>query len=181
MRLLPKSQNRNSVTRFPARLRLFFPLDVYQSMNSLRILLFAFFLVCCVSVQSIGAIRAFVETNDIICSIGGANVVTAQEYGYLETFLRVSFPSYNLRFRSLGHEGDTVFAQPRDFNYPAIARQVNDAGATVVLAFFGQMEGLDGKESLQKFLAAYEQLLTSIEGRRIVLVSPYLYERTDPP
>jgi len=150
-------------------------------MNQPRLLLLAFALASSLCIPAGAASRSFLQTNDIICSIGGANVVSAQEHGYLETFLRVSFPHYNLRFRSLAHEGDTVFAQPRDFNYPVIARQINDVGATVVLAFFGQMEGLDGQENLQKFLSAYEQLLTTMDGRRIVLVSPFTYEHSDPP
>jgi len=150
-------------------------------MNQPRLLLLAFALVSSLCIRAGAASRSFLQTNDIICSIGGANVISAQEHGYLETFLRVSFPQYNLRFRSLAHEGDTVFAQPRDFNYPAIGRQLSEANATVVLLFFGQLEGLDGKEKLQKFLSAYEQLLVPIEGRRMVLVSPFPYEHKDPP
>src|SRR5437899_9115802 len=45
------------------------------------------------------------HSNDVICFLGGANVVSAQEYGYLETILRMRLPTLNLRFRSLAHEG----------------------------------------------------------------------------
>ena len=120
--------------------------------------------------------RSVLQTNDVICLIGGANVVSAQESGYLETFLRVGLPQYHLRIRSLAHEGDTVFAQPRDYNYPGLAQQVNETKATVVVAYFGQMEALDGVANRTNFIKAYERLLGTLGERRFVLVSPFVFE-----
>lgn len=121
------------------------------------------------------------RSNDVICFLGGANVVSAQEYGYLETILRMKLPALNLRCRSLGHEGDTAFEQPRDYNYPTISKQLDEAGATVVISYFGQMEALVGPNRLKEFIAAYEKLLGPLANRRIVLVSPFQFERAPPP
>src|SRR5204862_2505840 len=107
--------------------------------------------------------------NDIVCFLGGANVVAAQEYGYLETILRMKFPDLNLRFRSLAHEGDTVFEQPRDYNYPTSTKQLDEAGATMLICYFGQMEALHGTNRLQEFAVAYEKLLEGSASRRLVL------------
>ena len=124
---------------------------------------------------------SLLQSNDVICILGGANSVAAQEHGYLETFLRIGFPNHNLRVRSLAHEGDTVYAQPRDFNYPGAAQQLRDAGATVALLYFGQTEALEGTENLKRFISAYEQLMGTLGGPRLVLVSPFRYETTKPP
>src|SRR5437899_2702370 len=108
----------------------------------------------------------FLHSNDVVCFLGGANVVAAQEYGYLETILRMKFPVLNLRFRSLAHEGDTVFEQPRDYNYPAIAKQSEEAEATVVIGYFGQTEALRVTNSLLEFGISYEKLLDPLAHRR---------------
>ena len=121
------------------------------------------------------------RSNDVVCLLGGANVVAAQEFGYLETILQMKYPTLNLRFRSLAHEGDSVFEQPRDYNYPGIARQLDETAATVVLCYFGPMESLQGPAHLQEFIAAYEKLLDKIGGRRLVLVSPFKFERAKRP
>jgi hypothetical protein len=129
------------------------------------------------------AAEGLFRSNDVVCLIGGANVVGAQEHGYLETLSRLAFPTLNLRFRSLAHEGDTVFAQPRDYNYPSIAKQLDQTGATFVLSYFGQNEALQGTNQLTEFIAGYEKLLTqgAHDGRRVALVSPIPFEALDPP
>ena len=123
------------------------------------------------------------RSNDVVCLVGGANVVAGQEHGYLETLVRLSFPSLDLRFRSLAHEGDTVFAQPRDYNYPSLAKQLEQTGATVVLAYFGQTEALDGPKKLPQFVANYERLIDQLgpTHRRVVLISPMPFEAPAPP
>jgi len=72
-------------------------------------------------------------------------------------------------------EGDTVFEQPRDLNYPTLEQQLEEAGATVVVAQFGQMESLAGTEKLPEFLAAYEKLVERLRAggkRRVILMLP---------
>ncbi len=124
---------------------------------------------------------AFLHSNDVVCLVGGANAVEAQEHGYFETLLRLKFSSLNLRFRSLAHEGDTVFAQPRDFNYPSLPKQLEDTQATVVLVCFGQIEALAGREKVARFADAYERLLEKLGTRRIVLMSPIRFEASARP
>jgi hypothetical protein len=118
------------------------------------------------------------RSNDMICLVGGANLVAAQEHGYFETLLRISFPDLNLKVRNLAHEGDTVFEQPRDYNYPDIERQLNQYRATVVLAQFGQMEVLDRTNRLAQFISAYDALLIRLakDGRRVALIPPVPFE-----
>ncbi|MBI4623001.1 MAG: c-type cytochrome, partial [Verrucomicrobia bacterium] len=64
-------------------------------------------------------------------------------------------------------------------NFPGIAQQLAQVGATVVLVQFGQMEAFGGAEKLPDFVQAFEKLLRQIEhaSRRIVLVSPMPFER----
>ena len=58
-------------------------------------------------------------------------------------------------------------------------RSLETAGATVVVAQFGQMEALDGVKRLPEFVAAYHRLLDQFAARtrRLVLVSPMKFEK----
>lgn len=114
------------------------------------------------------------RTNDVIAFIGGANMVALAQSGHLETLLTLRHPHHKLRFRSLAWEGDTVFAQPRDVNYPDLVTQLKQVGATVAFVQFGQMESLAGEAGLTNFVSAYEQLLDRIKSTmsRVVIVSP---------
>src|SRR5438874_10582117 len=58
----------------------------------------------CSSIHFKAYASELLRSNDVICFLGGANVVSEQEYGYLETIVRMKFPALNLRFRSLAHE-----------------------------------------------------------------------------
>jgi hypothetical protein len=107
-------------------------------------------------------------------------MVVASEYGYLELLLVRALPNYHLRFRNLAKEGDTVFEQPRDLNFPTWEEALDKIGATVVICQFGQMESLDGKEKLPEFIAAYEKLLERFSNhgrRRILLAGPVAFVR----
>src|SRR5688572_15812658 len=88
----------------------------------------------------------FFKKGDVIALVGGEDMVVASEYGYLELLLVRALPDYHLRFRDLACEGDTVFEQRRELNYPSWEEQLDKVGATVVIAQFGQMESLAGKE-----------------------------------
>jgi len=117
----------------------------------------------------------FFKKGDVIALVGGEDMVVASEYGYLEMFLVGALPDYQLRFRDLAREGDTVFEQPRDLNFPTWEEQFDKIGATVVICQFGKMEGLAGKEKLPEFIAAYEKLVERLQGggkRRVVLLAP---------
>lgn len=114
------------------------------------------------------------RTNDVIAFIGGANMVALAQSGHLETLLTIRHPHHKLRFRSLAWEGETVFAQPRDVNYPDIVTQLKQVGATVAFVQFGQMESLAGEAGLTNFVTAYENLLDRLNQSvgRVVVVSP---------
>jgi hypothetical protein len=109
--------------------------------------------------------------NDIIALVGGEDFVAASEYGFLEYLLIRAKPDYHLRFRSLAWEGDTVYEQPRDLNYPTLRQQLDKIRATVVLTQFGQMEAADlsnlipeksGEKNETTFGRAYARLLSGL-------------------
>ena len=120
------------------------------------------------------AAEPFLKKGDVIALVGGEDMVAASEYGYLELLLQRALPDYRLQFRSLAWEGDTVFEQRRDLNFPPLEAQLEQIGATVVLCQFGQMESLAGKEKLPEFVAAYEKLIARMSGggkRKIILLT----------
>lgn len=117
----------------------------------------------------------FLQKNDVIALVGGEDMVVASEYGYLETLITRALPDYHLRFRSLAWEGDTVYEQRRDLNFPSWEEQLDKIGATVVICQFGLMESLDKKEKLPAFSAAYHALLQRFSAggkRKIFIVGP---------
>lgn len=117
----------------------------------------------------------FFKANDVVALVGGEEMVAAAEQGELELRLVRAFPELHLKFRSLAWEGDTVFEQPRDLNYPSLEQQLDDTGATVVLAGFGLMESLAGLDGAPKFAEAYGKLIDRLAGggkRRVVLIAP---------
>lgn len=118
------------------------------------------------------------RTNDVIAFLGGTDVVTAQQSGYLETLLTIHYRSLNLRFRNFAWEGDTVFAQPRDFGFPPLEQHLRNAAATVIICQFGRGEALE-EHSADKFTAAYSKFLARFtnQSSRILLVIPPPFER----
>jgi len=117
----------------------------------------------------------FFKQGDVIALVGGEDMVVANELGSLETDLQKGFPQLHLKVRSLAWEGDTVFEQHRDLNYPALETQLDKIGATVVVCWFGQMESLRGSEKVDEFLAAYRALLARLSGggkRRFLILTP---------
>jgi hypothetical protein len=118
------------------------------------------------------------RTNDVIVFVGGEDMVEMQRNGYFELLLTVATPGLNLRFRSLAFEGDTVFEQHRQLNFPSWNQQLEQVGATVIISQFGQAEMLAGTNKLSQFLAAYEKLLNHFTngGRRLLLLSPTPFE-----
>jgi hypothetical protein len=109
-------------------------------------------------------------------------MVVAAELGYFELLALRALPEHRLRFRSLAWEGDTVFEQRRDLNFPAWEDQLDAVGATVVMCQFGQMESFAGKEKLPHFLAEYEKLLARFAAggkRRLVVLEPFAFAQGD--
>lgn len=118
------------------------------------------------------------ENNEVIVFTGQANLVRDQESGVLEGLLATAFADRNPRFRSMAWEGDTVYEQWRDLNFGSWSEQLTAAGATIVVAQFGQMEAFDGLNRLPEFSAAYHRLLDQFAARtsRLVLISPMPFE-----
>lgn len=130
----------------------------------------------------LGAAEPFLKPHDVVAFVGGEDMVAMSEYGYLELLLTRALPDHQLRFRSLAWEGDTVFEQPRDLNFPTLEQQLDKIGATVVIAQFGQMESLAGTEKLPEFIAAYGKLIERLKGdrkRKLILISPCEFARAD--
>ena len=111
----------------------------------MRSLVFLFTIFITLSTAT-GAEEPFFKPNDVVALVGGEDMVVAAELGYLETLIQLALPSYKLKFRSLAREGDTVFEQRRDLNYPKLEDQLDKIGATVVICQFGQMESLAGMD-----------------------------------
>ena len=129
----------------------------------------------CLALLSAAAFAAepFLRPGDVIALVGGEDMVVAGELGYLELLLTRALPEHRLKFRTLAWEGDTVFEQRRDLNFPPLEKQLDEIGATVVLCQFGQMESFAGKEKLPEFVAAYEKLIDRMRGggkRRVLIL-----------
>jgi predicted neuraminidase len=116
---------------------------------------------------------------EVVAFVGGADVVAAQHTGHLEALLAAKYPQ--VKFRNFGWEGDTVYKQQRDFNFPPLRDHLKNAGATVIVMQFGRVESMSGRNQLSSFAAAYRELIDqwiSITPR-IVLVTPPPFEKSD--
>ena len=123
------------------------------------------------------------RTNDVIAFLGGTDVVTAQDSGHLEAILSIHYRTLNLRFRNFGWEGDTVFAQPREFGFPPLTNLLQRAGVTLVFLQFGRSEALEEIVDPAQFRAALERFVARVRvvTPRICLVTPPPFERAEPP
>lgn len=120
-------------------------------------------------------------TNDVVAFVGGGDVSAAQHTGHLESLLARQFPG--ARFRNFAWEGDTVFARPRDFNFPPLTNHLREAGITVLFVQFGRMEAFAHPNELKTFPSAYESLLTNLLAtvRKVVLVTSVPFEKPADP
>ncbi len=156
------------------------------------------------------------KPDDTVALVGGANIERTRLYPWLQTQLVAAFPEGTLKVRNFGWEGDTVFEQWRDGGdvekldekrresekriqeqtgttswrqQRDWRQQLGEVRATVVLAQFGQMESLDGPDRIPAFIAAYEKLITELQGegsagtpaRRVVLLEPVPFETSNLP
>ncbi len=117
--------------------------------------------------------------NEVVAFVGQENFVRDAKAGEIEALLASSFAAKKPRFRPMAWEADTVYEQWRDLNFGSWKAQLETAGATVVVAQFGQMEALDGVARLPEFTAAYHRLLDQFAARtrKVVLVSPMPFEK----
>lgn len=119
------------------------------------------------------------KDNEILVFTGQTNLVREQKAAILESWLAGVFAEKRPRFRSMAWEGDTVYEQWRDLNFGSWTAQLESAGATTVVAQFGQVEAFDGAAKVPAFTAAYHKLLDQFAARtpRLVLVSPMPFEK----
>jgi hypothetical protein len=150
-------------------------------------------LLCLLLVALLAPVRAaepFFKKGDVIALVGGEDMVVASEYGYLELLLTRALPDHHLRFRNLAWEGDTVFEQRRDLNFPTWEEQLDKIGATVVICQFGKLSSLgnhglmkpvgsspaEARTELPEFIATYEKLIQRLNAggqRRVVILTPF--------
>ena len=118
-------------------------------------------------------------SNETVVFIGQENFVREQKAGEIEAQLASAFAEKAPRFRPMAWEADTVYEQWRDLNFGPWAGQIESAGATIIVAQFGQMEALDGVGRLPEFTTAYHRLLDQFSGRtrRLVLIAPMPFEK----
>ena len=111
---------------------------------------------------------------DTVAFAGGTDVVKQQEESSLETLLTRMARGRKIRFRNVAWQADTVYRRQRPRNFGTQLDLLLRINATIVVAAFGQMEALDGKERLPEFIQAYETLLDEYARRtdKIVLVTP---------
>ncbi len=134
--------------------------------------------------------------DDVIVFVGGTNVLHLQQAGYLEAALTQRFWETRPKFRDLSWEADTVFRQGtvierwrskahfgEDGGLGNIGDQLRSLRTTIVIAQFGQLESMAGKESLNQFVSAYERLADVFRNhaRLVVLVTPTPFEKPSSP
>lgn len=118
------------------------------------------------------------EQDEVIVMAGQENLVREQKAGNFEAVFGTAYAAKQPRFRSMAWEGDTVYEQWRDLNFGDWKAQLDAAGASIVIAQFGQTESFDGVKRLAEFKSAYHRLLDQFSGQtaRFVLVSPMPFE-----
>ena len=143
---------------------------------------FLAFLALLLCTSSLRAQDSFFRPGDVVAFLGGEDLVVASEHGYFELLLARALPEHRLKFRSLAWEGDTVFEQRRDLNFPTWDEQLEQVGATVVVCQFGQMESFGGPGKLPAFVEAYEKLLRQWSDggkRRLLVLEPFALGQRD--
>lgn len=123
------------------------------------------------------------RTNDVIAVVGGGNAEARTRGAHWETLLMAAHPGHRLRLLSLAREGDTVFSQLREVNYPSPLQQITNAKATLCMLDFGQGEAYDGLERLERFAERLDQWVLDCQalGTRVVLITPIPVTRPDAP
>lgn len=120
-----------------------------------------------------------IAPDEVMVFAGQTNLVREQKAGELESVLASAFAQQQPVLRSMAWEGDTVYEQWRDLNFGAWKAQLDAAGATTMVAQFGQVEALEGVAKLPQFAAAYHRLIDQFASRtpRLVLISPMPFEK----
>lgn len=123
------------------------------------------------------------QPSDVVALIGGEDMVALAESGQLEAQVIQQPGLAAIKVRALAYEGDTVFEQHRQLNFPTWEEQLQKIGATVVVVQFGQMEVLRPNSAGAELFKSYESLLRKLAGtnRQCVILSPTPFEKPAPP
>src|SRR5207247_4664315 len=95
--------------------------------------------------------RFSLSKDDVVVFTGSENMVREKRTGALEARLAAQWNASEPRFRHMCWEGDTVFRQNRMMAWGSWPMNLDAAGATVVLAWFGQIEAMDASKSVEEF------------------------------
>ncbi|MEK6239495.1 MAG: c-type cytochrome [Planctomycetales bacterium] len=125
----------------------------------------------------------------MVVFLGGANMARLQKSGRLETILTHAFADKPPKFRDLSWEADTAFRQGtvierwRRGGFGDRDAQLKRVGATVLVAQFGRLESMAGKDGIETFAKALDQLIDDVEKqvRLVVLVTPTPFEKPPSP
>jgi putative heme-binding domain-containing protein len=119
-----------------------------------------------------------IRTGEVVAFTGSTNSVLEHQTGWLETLLAASAREQRPVFRPMGWEGDTVYEQWRAMNFGGWGEQFDAIGASVIVAWFGQVETLDDSKDDHAFSEAYAKLLDEfrVSTRRLVVIAPPPFE-----
>ncbi len=117
--------------------------------------------------------------DEVVVFTGSENMVQEQHLGALESRLAMQWKDATPRFRHMSWEGDTVFRQNRMMQFGSWPTNLQAAGATAIVAWFGQVEALDSTKTVKDFSQAYGMLLEEFAKQtpRIVIIGPAPFEK----
>ena len=124
------------------------------------------------------------KKGDHISLVGNTLAERMQHHGWLETYIQMRFPDYDLTFRNLGFSGDEVTTRLRSASFGSPDSWLTKTKTDVVFAFFGYNESFKGKDGLPKFKADLDgyvkgllkQQFNGTSAPRVVLFSPIAHE-----
>ncbi len=122
---------------------------------------------------------------EVVAFVGGTNVGRAQEDGSLEAMLTQVFAKKEPVFRDMSWDADTVYRQGsvierwRKNGFGDRVEQLERQKITLIIAQFGQLESMEGKERLEDFANAYERLIDDYlkQAKQVVVVAPLAFEK----
>ncbi len=130
------------------------------------------------------------KEGDRVVLLGNTFVEREGNYGHIETQLAVALSAKDVIFRNLGWSGDDVFCAARSYfgppeeGFKRLKAHIELLQPTVVIACYGAVAAFDGEPGIENFLKGYRRLLEmirSVSGARIVLLSPPPCETLPPP
>lgn len=129
------------------------------------------------------------ENGDTIVFLGGTLIERAQQYGFWESMIISELPDKELKFRNLGWDGDTVFAESRGIfdppaeGYKRMIERIKKINPQYIFISYGGNESFKGPDGIAPFLNQFEILLRDVKGEKteVILISPIKFEKMAPP